>query len=147
MSAGLSRTDYAKRFQRPNQPALQTRDRPWLFNVAGAIYAGERVAFYAGYTRGLEEAGLPPQNATNRNQPLPAILTSQRDAGVRWTIAGDVKLVAGVFDVRKPYLSLDPTGLFTRLGDIRNRGIEASLSGTPVHGSAWRWAACSSIRR
>ncbi|WP_294282926.1 TonB-dependent receptor [uncultured Sphingomonas sp.] len=134
LSAGLSRTDYAKRFQRPNQPALQTRDRPWLFNVAGALYAGDHVAFYAGYTRGLEEAGLPPQNATNRNQPLPAILTSQRDAGVRWSIAGDVKLVAGVFDVRKPYLSLDPTGLFTRLGDIRNRGIEASLSGTPVHG-------------
>ncbi|MCI1142762.1 hypothetical protein MOP88_11495 [Sphingomonas sp. WKB10] len=53
---------------------------------------------------------------------------------MRWTIAGDVKLVAGVFDVRKPYLSLDPTGLFTRLGDIRNRGIEASLSGTPFTG-------------
>lgn len=134
LSAGLSRTDYAKRFRRPDQPVLETRDRPWLYNVAGAIYAGERVAFYAGYTRGLEETGLPPQNATNRNQPLPAILTSQRDAGVRWTIAGDVKLVAGVFDVRKPYLSLNPTGLFTRLGDTRNRGIEASLSGTPLRG-------------
>lgn len=134
LSAGLSKTDYTKRFRRPEQPVIATHDRPWLYNVAGAIYAGERVAFYAGYTRGLEETGLPPQNATNRNQPLPAILTSQRDAGVRWNIAGDVKLVAGVFEVRKPYLSLDPTGLFTQLGDTRNRGIEASLSGTPLHG-------------
>ncbi|WP_082670013.1 TonB-dependent receptor [Sphingomonas sanguinis] len=134
LSAGLSKTDYNKRFRRPDQPVIATQDRPWLYNVAGAIYAGERVAFYAGYTRGLEETGLPPQNATNRNQPLPAILTSQRDAGVRWTIVGDVKLVAGVFDVRKPYLSLDSSGLFTRLGDTRNRGIEASLSGTPLRG-------------
>ena len=134
LSAGLSKTDYTKRFRRPEQLVIATHDRPWLYNVAGAIYAGGRLAFYAGYTRGLEETGLPPQNATNRNQPLPAILTSQRDAGVRWNIAGDVKLVAGVFDVRKPYLSLDPTGLFTQLGDTRNRGIEASLSGTPLHG-------------
>lgn len=134
LSVGVSKTDYRKDIARPGLADTRTVDRPWLYNVAGALYATERIAFYAGYTRGLEETGLPPQNATNRNIALPAILTSQKDAGIRWAIAGDVKLVAGVFDVRKPYLSLDPTGLYTQLGDTRNRGIEASLSGSPVTG-------------
>lgn len=134
LSLGLSRSDYAKRFKRPGLPETRTEDRPWLYNVAGAIYATDRLAFYAGYTRGLEETGLPPQNASNRNLALPAILTNQRDAGLRWTLFGDVKLVAGVFDVRKPYLSIDPNNLFTQLGDTRNRGVEVSLSGTPVKG-------------
>lgn len=134
LSVGVSKTDYRKDIARPGLADTRTVDRPWLYNVAGALYAAERIAFYAGYTRGLEETGLPPQNATNRNIALPAILTSQKDAGIRWAIAGDVKLVAGVFGVRKPYLSLDPTGLYTQLGDTRNRGIEASLSGSPVTG-------------
>ena len=134
LSAGLSRTDYRKRFARPGQPIVETRDRPWLYYVAGAIYASDALAFYAGYTRGLEETGLPPQNAANRNQALPAILTSQREAGLRWRVAKDLKLVLGVFDVRKPYLSLDAANVFTTLGNTRNRGIEASLSGEPVKG-------------
>ncbi len=134
ISLGLSKTDYTKRFLRPGLPDTNTQDRPWLYNVAGAFYLSDRLALYGGYTRGLEETGLPPQNATNRNQALPSILTSQLDAGFRWRIAGDLKLVAGVFDVRKPYLSLDGTGLYTQLGDTRNRGAEASLSGTVTKG-------------
>ena len=134
LSAGLSRTDYRKRFDRPGRPILNSSSTPWLYNVAGAIYASDAIALYAGYTRGLEEVGLPPQNAANRNQALPAILTSQREAGLRWRIGDELKLVAGVFDVRKPYLSLDAANVFTTLGDTRNRGVEASLSGTPVKG-------------
>lgn len=45
-----------------------------------------------------------------------------------------MKLVAGVFDVRKPYLSLDTANLFTTLGATRHRGIEASVSGTLAKG-------------
>lgn len=134
LSFGLSKTDYSKRFRRPGLPETDTNDRPWLYNAAGAIYLADGLAIYAGYTRGLEETGLPPQNATNRNLALPALLTSQADAGVRWNLTPDVKLVAGVFDIRKPYLSLDAASLYTELGDTRNRGIEASLSGTPIKG-------------
>ena len=43
-----------------------------------------------------------------------------------------VKLVAGLFDVRKPYFSTDEANVYTILGDVRHRGVELSLSGNLV---------------
>jgi iron complex outermembrane receptor protein len=40
-----------------------------------------------------------------------------------------LRLVAGLFDVRKPYFALDPTRVFRELGEVRNRGAEVSLAG------------------
>jgi iron complex outermembrane recepter protein len=59
---------------------------------------GPKLTIYAGYARGLEESGVAPDNATNRNQPLPAVLTSQVDAGFRYELSDKIKFVAGVFD-------------------------------------------------
>jgi iron complex outermembrane receptor protein len=84
---------------------------------------------YAGTVTGLEESGIAPGNANNRNEALPAIRTSQRDAGLRYALTGDVRLIAGVFDVRKPYFNLDAAGRFDALGDVINRGVELSASG------------------
>ena len=43
-----------------------------------------------------------PPNAANRNQPLDAVLTEQKDAGLRWNVTGNVKVIAGVFDLPGP---------------------------------------------
>jgi outer membrane receptor protein involved in Fe transport len=43
-------------------------------------------------------------------------------------------LVAGVFDVQKPYFNLDPARVYRELGDVRHRGVELSLSGRPIKG-------------
>lgn len=129
LSFGLSKTDYTKRFSRPGAPPLETRSRPWLWNVTGAGFLGPRLALYAGYARGLEESGIAPDNAVNRNQPLPAILTRQVDAGLRYRLTDAIKLVAGVFDLRKPYYNLDAANRFGLLGDIVNRGVEFSVAG------------------
>lgn len=129
ISLGVQRTDYEKRVEQPDLAPATTRSEPWLYNAAAAWYADESIAVYAGYTRGLEESGVAPENAVNRNEPLPAILTEQRDAGLRWTLPSGVKLVAGVFDVRKPYFQLDEANRYTQLGDVQHRGIEASVSG------------------
>ena len=42
--------------------------------------------------------------------------------------------MAGVFEVSKPYFDRDSANLFTRLGSLRHRGIEFSLSGQPLEG-------------
>jgi iron complex outermembrane receptor protein len=68
----------------------------------------------------------------NRNVAAPALMTSQYDAGVRYTLSESAKLVVGVFDVKKPYFDLDATGLFRELGDVRHRGVEISVVGTPI---------------
>ena len=116
----------------PGLPLTETEATPWLYNLSAAWHFSPELAAYAGLTRGLEESGVAPGNASNRNQALPAILTTQMDAGLRWQMSPRLKLVAGVFDVRKPYYNLDAQQLFTELGDVRHRGIELSLNGRPA---------------
>lgn len=129
LSFGLSKTDYTKRFKRPDAAPLETRSRPWIYNVTAAGFLGLRLTVYAGYARGLEESGIAPDNAANRNQPLPAILTSQVDAGLRFALNEEIKLIGGVFDLRKPYYNLGADNRFGLLGDVVSRGAELSVSG------------------
>jgi iron complex outermembrane receptor protein len=83
ISLGLQRTDYRKTIDQPGLPRVRSKASTWLYSLAGAAYLSEQFAIYAGYTRGLEESGVAPENAANRNEALPAIRTRQRDAGVR----------------------------------------------------------------
>ncbi|HEX8192996.1 MAG TPA: TonB-dependent receptor [Allosphingosinicella sp.] len=129
LSLGIQRTSYRKETVRPSGPLPVSRSSPWLFNGALSVIAGDDLVFYAGYTRGLEESPVAPDIAVNRGEAPPAILTEQMDAGLRYAIAANLRLVAGVFDVRKPYYALDPGLLFRELGAVRNRGIEVSLAG------------------
>lgn len=128
-NAGVQRSGYRKRVDAPSVALATTAANPWLGYANLAWHSSQRVAWYAGYTKGLEESGTAPENAINRNQALPAVLTRQVDAGVRWQMREGLKLVAGFFDVRKPYTNLDSQQRFTRLGDVRHQGLEASLSG------------------
>ncbi|HEX8216247.1 MAG TPA: TonB-dependent receptor, partial [Allosphingosinicella sp.] len=102
---------------------------PWLFNGTLSILASRDLVFYAGYTKGLEESPVAPEIAVNRGEAPPAIITEQMDAGFRYNLTDSLRLVAGVFDVRKPYFALDPGLVFRELGVVRNRGIEMSLAG------------------
>lgn len=129
---GIQRADYTKRIDQPGLARTATTDRPWLLNASAAATITENLALYAGYTRGLEESGLAPVNAANRNEALPAIRTRQIDGGVRWALPGGMKLVAGVFDVAKPYFNTDERNIFTVLGDVRHRGAEISMAGNPT---------------
>ncbi|WP_313438086.1 TonB-dependent receptor domain-containing protein [Novosphingobium sp.] len=133
ISLGIQRADYSKTIDLPGDlPTTRAVDKPWLFNAGAAVHLTSSVALYAGYTKGLEESGLAPNNAANRNEALPAIRTRQIDAGMRWAIAPRVKLVAGVFDIRKPYFNTDERNVFAVLGDVRHRGAEISLTANPT---------------
>jgi iron complex outermembrane recepter protein len=129
LSFGLQKTRYRKRTDQPGLPLAISRSDPLLFNVTAAGDISKTIAVYGGYTRGLEESGIAPQNAANRNEGLPAIITTQRDIGLRWAISPEIKLIAGLFDVRKPYFNLDANNVFALLGDTKNQGVEVSLSG------------------
>jgi iron complex outermembrane recepter protein len=129
LSLGIQRAFYRKTVFQPGLPAAETEATPWLPSVAGAIHLRRDLVLYGGYTRGLEESGVAPGSAANRDEALPAILTSQRDIGLRWAIRPNLRLVAGLFDVRKPYFQLDAANIFTELGEVRHRGAELSLSG------------------
>lgn len=130
-SVGLQKTQYEKRVQQPGLAEVSTEDDPWLVSATLAAHATSRLAFYAGYTRGLEESGVAPDNAANRNEALPAIRTQQMDAGLRWLLANDMKLVAGVFEVEKPYFTTNEANIYTTLGEVQHRGLELSFTGQP----------------
>jgi len=134
LSLGVQQTDYRKTVTAPNVPVTGTRDQAWLYNGTLAIEISPNVAVYAGYSRGLEESGVAPDSAVNRTQALPAIHTTQVDAGVRWVINPDIRAVLGVFDVRKPYFGADERNVFTELGEVTHRGVEFSLTGELFEG-------------
>jgi iron complex outermembrane recepter protein len=136
LSLGLQKSDYTKSITNP-APVLSPPDsvsKPWLFSANAALYASPSVAFYAGYTRGLEESPVAPQNAVNRSVAPPAIRTEQKEIGVRWRVSPGVSLVVGGFDIVKPYFNLDAASLFRELGEIRHRGFEISLAGPVAKG-------------
>ena len=88
LSVGLQHTWYRKRVDRPGAPLARTDDEAWLPNVTASVEPTRRLALYGSYTRGLEESGIAPDSAANRTEALPAILTSQVDAGLRWKAPG-----------------------------------------------------------
>ncbi|WP_404478963.1 TonB-dependent receptor domain-containing protein [Novosphingobium sp. BL-52-GroH] len=133
LGLGVQRADYAKQVDLPGGVAApERRDRPWLFNAALAVHLHRDLAAYGSFTRGPEESGLAPTNAANRNEALPAIQTRQIDAGLRWSPTKRIRLVAGLFDVTKPYFNTDARNVFTELGTVRHRGAEFSLAASPT---------------
>ena len=133
VSVGLQKTRYRKTIAPPDAPEIVTRADPWLYNGTLAINLAKGLVAYAGYTKGLEDSGVAPEIAVNRNEAPPALLTSQRDFGLRYAF-GPMRLVVGAFDVRKPYFNLDPDLVYRQLGTVRHRGVEISLAGEPISG-------------
>ena len=134
LSVSLQKTDYAKDVGLAGGSSASTHADPWLYSLAGAVHLNRRLDLYASYARGLEDSGAAPSSAANRNEPLPAIKTEQADAGLRLALSPKLRLVAGVFDLKKPYFEFDAANCFTLLGSVENRGVELSLSGAAAPG-------------
>jgi iron complex outermembrane receptor protein len=134
LTLGVQKTDYRKTVDTPLGPLPTSKDSPWLFNATAAVHASPRLSFYAGYAKGLEESPIAPTVARNRDEAPPAIITEQKDVGIRLILPRNMRLVAGLFDVTKPYYALDNSLFFGRLGEVRHRGAELSLAGSPLPG-------------
>ncbi|MBU6267705.1 MAG: TonB-dependent receptor [Sphingomonadales bacterium] len=129
LGVSVAKARYRKTTTLPGLDPVRARAEPWLYDVTLALTVTQRLSVYGGLARGLEESGLAPGNAANRNAPLPAIITRQKDAGVRYALTPGLKLVAGVFDLTKPYFGFDAARNFGQVGLIRSRGAEFSLAG------------------
>jgi iron complex outermembrane receptor protein len=131
-----SRTSYTKKldFADVRLPILETRDTPILLTAAGSLRLAGRLSLYGGFVRGLEEALIAPDVATNRSEAPPAIRTRQIDFGLRYGVTPKLTLVAGLFSVSKPYFNLDPSLRYRQLGQVDNRGFELSLAGSLAPG-------------
>jgi iron complex outermembrane recepter protein len=106
----------------------------WLYDIAAAWHPYRDIVLFASMNRGLEDAGIAPAGAANRGTQLPAILSTQREIGVRFGASSKFALSVGAFQLAKPYPGLAADGTYRLVGDLRNRGVEVSLSTRPLAG-------------
>lgn len=129
VNLGIQKVGYRARFTDARTGATTlSRDNPIVYNASLLLDLADGLAVFGGTQTGLEDSGSAPDNATNRNEQLPATRTRQYEAGLRWA-KGPATLVLSAFQITKPYFTYDGAGRYTELGDVRHRGIEVSLSG------------------
>lgn len=134
LTLGVQKVGYRRDTLSPGLAMVRAKDKPWLYNAGLNVFVTKSLAVYAGYTRGLEETATAPDVAVNHGEAMPAAITKQIDAGLRYTIMPGMNLVGGVFEVKKPYFNLDRANVFGPFGEVRHRGVEVSLAGQPFEG-------------
>ncbi len=124
---GVQQVSYRARF-RDATAITTTTASPLIYNVSVELLPSRMIALFAGHVRGLEDNGTAPESAANRNEQLPATLTTQTDAGVRIKFAHS-QFVVSMFELRKPYFTFGAANRFDAQGSVRHRGAEFSFSG------------------
>jgi iron complex outermembrane receptor protein len=129
---GIQRESYTKDVTSPGVPEAQLTDHPLRAYATAAVALSDRATLYAGYTQGLEDSGVVSSSAENRGAILPDARTWQVDTGIRYSPNPRVKLIAGVFEIEKPYFNLDSSNVDRELGLQRATGFEFSASGEVI---------------
>jgi iron complex outermembrane receptor protein len=134
LTLALQKVFYYRTVYNPGAAPASDRSSPWLSSAAATVAVSKGLLGYASYTQGFEEVGTAPLNAANRTQPLPAQQSWQVDGGIKYVLGPKLQLVAGLFEIEKPYFNLDPLNVFRNLGQLTNRGFELSLTGELTRG-------------
>jgi iron complex outermembrane recepter protein len=129
LELGIQQENYSKNVTSPGASPAQLTDHPLRAYGNSAVLLARDLTLYAGYTQGLEDSGVVPSSAQNRGAILPASRTWQGDTGVRFAVTPQLKIIAGVYELQKPYFNLDTIGIDRELGVQQARGFEFSISG------------------
>lgn len=129
IKAGVQRSLHRRRIDRPDAEPEQARETPWLYDASAAVALTPGLTAFASATRGLEESGVAPNNATNANEVLPAALSEQRELGLQGRVSEELTLIASLFEIEKPAAGFDAANSYRLIGRLRHRGGELSLTG------------------
>jgi iron complex outermembrane recepter protein len=129
LRADAQKVRYRKEVEEPGEPPSESRSAPWLYSGSATLGLSDRLTLFASHTRGLEDAGSAPANAVNRNAVLPAGLARQTEFGGKYMLGSELSVIAGLFDIRKPFPGLRPDGVYTYVGEVSHRGAELSIAG------------------
>ncbi len=132
LEMGLQDENYRKDVTSPGTSEAELTDHPLRAYGNSALALTRRLTLYAGYTQGLEDSGVAPSSAENRGAVLPASLTWQVDSGMRYLLTPQLKVIAGVYELQKPYFNPDASGVDRELGVQQARGFELSISGQQI---------------
>jgi iron complex outermembrane receptor protein len=132
LELGIQKQNYHETATSPGTPGSGENAHPLRVYGNAAFGLTPQWTLYAGYTEGLENSGVAPNSARNSGVVLPASLTWQADSGVRFAVTPKFKIIAGVFELQKPYFNLDTNNVDQELGLQRAKGVELSIAGEPV---------------
>jgi iron complex outermembrane receptor protein len=129
LALGIQHHQYEKTVVSPDSQQSRLTDNPWRFYGAAAIPLVSHISAYADYTQGFEDSGVAPSSAQNRGAILATTRTWQVDGGLRYSLTSKLNLIAGLFELNKPYFNLDTNEVDRALGIQRASGLELSLAG------------------
>jgi len=132
--AGVQQESYRESVIIPGAAASEVSAHPIRIYGNIAVALGPRWSIYSGYTQGLETSGSAPASAANGGEVLPASKTWQIDGGLRFAITPKLKIVAGMFDLQKPYFNVGANNIDKQLGVQEAKGAELSIAGELFRG-------------
>jgi iron complex outermembrane receptor protein len=100
-----------------------------LYNASLIFNFTDRTAVFGSWVTGLEESGVAPTSAINRDEVLPPVEAEQFELGVRHAITPELTFIGALFDVSKPTNGMRADRSFGLVGEVRHRGVEASIAG------------------
>ena len=100
-----------------------------LYNASVVVNLTERTTLFGSWVTGLEESGVAPTSAINRDEVLPPVQAEQFEVGVRHAITPELTFIGALFDVSKPTNGFRADRSFGLVGEVRHRGIESSIAG------------------
>ena len=111
--------------------ATKSRDRRFTPMFGVMVNPSDSFSVFANYAQGLERGGRAPLDALNAGQDMPALVSEQIEAGIKWDIAnGKGQISASLFQIERPSeYYLGPGTTWVQDGLQRNRGGEVLISG------------------
>jgi iron complex outermembrane receptor protein len=100
-----------------------------LYNSSAVFGITDRTTLFGSWVTGLEEAGVAPTSAINRDEVLPPVEARQFELGVRHALTTELNFIAALFDVSRPTSGFRADRSFGAVGEVRHRGIEGSIAG------------------
>ena len=99
------------------------------YNASVVANLSDRLRVFANTVKGIEESGVAPQTAVNRNEILPPVVAREYELGAYFRIRDGLSLSGALFQVTKLTNSLRTDGIFGIVGEVRHRGGELSFTG------------------
>lgn len=129
LAIGVQKEHYDAAVVTPGALQSGLSDGPSRVYGEVAVPLRGHAVLYSSYVQGFEDSGAAPSTAANSGAILATARTWQVDGGLRLAISPTLNLIAGLFELNKPYFNFDMENVDRQLGLQRASGLELSLAG------------------
>jgi iron complex outermembrane receptor protein len=125
--AGMRKTDYSE--SNRDSSVTTFEDDPISISFGAVVKPKPWMSLYATYIEGLESTPAAPMTAVNAVEPLPAIDSTQHEAGIKVELRPGLLLQAAYFNIERDSAFVNGANVYVLDGRARYRGAEFSVTG------------------